>query len=326
MEGYALGIDTSCYTTSFAIMTFDGKLIYNSQIPLEVDKGKLGLRQSHAIFKHLKNIPSITGEIAQKVDTKKIKIVCSTTRPRPIKDSYMPVFVVSSVIGKTIADFLSVPFYTVSHQECHIMAGRYSANGPHGNEFLAVHFSGGTSELLKVLELESGFHIDIIGGTQDLHAGQFVDRMGVAMGLEFPAGPHLEELAELGEEGVITLPIFVRGTTIGFSGAETYTKKLLKNGHRKEDIAISIYNCLADTLYKWLINGIEITRLTDVLLVGGVTSSNLLKRRLYTCFKKDGQNRDINLFFADPKFAKDNAIGAALLGIKYYEGMRNCEG
>lgn len=73
MEGYALGIDTSCYTTSFAIMTFDGKLIYNSQIPLEVDKGKLGLRQSHAIFKHLKNIPSITGEIAQKVDTKKNK-------------------------------------------------------------------------------------------------------------------------------------------------------------------------------------------------------------------------------------------------------------
>lgn len=324
MDKYILGIDTSCYTTSFAVVTLNGELIYNSQVPLEVKKGELGLRQSNAVFKHLKNIPSITDEISKVIDTRKIKLVCSTTRPRPVADSYMPVFVVSNVIGKTISDFLAVPFYTVSHQESHIMAGIYSADGPYSNEFLAIHFSGGTSELLKVLTFDAKYHIEIIGDTQDLHAGQFVDRIGVSMGLRFPAGADLESLATLGEDGAITLPNFVRGTTIGFSGAETHTKKLIKEGYKEEDIAISVYNCLTDTLHRWIINGSEVTGLTDVLLVGGVTSSEILRRKLYARFKED--RRGIELFFATPKLARDNAVGAALLGIKYYEGMSSCGG
>ena len=75
-----------------------------------------------------------------------------------------------------------------------------------------------------MLTFDAKYHIEIIGDTQDLHAGQFVDRIGVSMGLRFPAGADLKCLATLGEDGAITLPNFVRGTTIGFSGAETHTK------------------------------------------------------------------------------------------------------
>ena len=131
-------------------------------------------------------------------------------------------------------------------------------------------------------------------------------------------------MANLGEDGAITIPTFVRGDKIGFSGAETYTKKLIESGHRKEDIAISVYNCLADTLYKWIKKGTEKTGLTDILLVGGVTSSHILRKKLCAKFKKE-QDNNIRLFFADPKLAKDNAVGAALLGIKHYEGM-SCYG
>lgn len=72
------------------------------------------------------------------------------------------------------------------------MAGRYTARGPNSDQFLTFHLSGGTSELLYVSSKPSGFEVEIIGGTTDLSAGQFVDRIGVAMGLPFPAGPHLE--------------------------------------------------------------------------------------------------------------------------------------
>jgi len=61
--------------------------------------------------------------------------------------------------------------------------------------FLVVHLSGGTTELLEVRVHNHGFDIDMIGSSLDLHAGQFVDRIGVSLGLPFPSGPHLEELA-----------------------------------------------------------------------------------------------------------------------------------
>lgn len=314
---YALGIDTSCYTTSFAVVSLEGKVIYNSQVLLEVEKGKRGLRQSNAIFKHLQNIPQITYELGTAIDPRNIVVVSSTTRPRPIEDSYMPVFLVSETIGRALSDFLLVPFYPTSHQECHISAGKFSAEGPMGDNFLAIHFSGGTSELLKVDTSEAVYNIEILGKTQDLHAGQFVDRMGVLMGLNFPAGPQLEKLATFGRDYEINIPIFVRDMTIGFSGAETYTKRLLEKGHKKEDIAIAVYNCLAETLYKWITNAVSRTDLTDVLLVGGVTSSHILREKLCAYFKK---TPEIKLFFADSKLAKDNAVGAALLGLKYYEG------
>lgn len=317
---YALGIDTSCYTTSFAVVSLEGKVVYNSQVLLEVEKGKRGLRQSNAIFKHIQNIPQITHELGTTIDPNKIVVVSSTIRPRPMEDSYMPVFLVGETIGRALSDFLLVPFHPTSHQESHIAAGKFSANGPMGDNFLAIHFSGGTSELLKVDVSNAAYDIEILGKTQDLHAGQFVDRMGVLMGLNFPAGPQLEELARHGRDDKINIPVFVRDMTIGFSGAETYTKRLIQKEYKKEDIAIAIYNCLAKTLYKWITNAVSQTNLTDVLLVGGVTSSNILRKKLCAHFEK---RPEIELFFADPKFAKDNAIGAALLGLKYYEGKEH---
>lgn len=315
---YSLGIDTSCYTTSFAVISSDRQVIYNSQILLEVEPGARGLRQSNGIFKHIQNIPNITHELSRAMDTENIVVVSSSTRPRPIAESYMPVFKVGDMVGRTISDFLRVPFYPTSHQETHIEAGKFSAGGPRGDNFLAIHFSGGTSELLVVEDTGAGYGIEIIGNTQDLHAGQFVDRIGVSMGLSFPAGPELEKLAMTGRDYEIDIPVFVRDMTIGFSGAETYTKRLIGE-YAKSDIAMAVYNCLANTLYRWILNAVSLTKITDVLLVGGVTSSYILRQKLHALFERD---TGIELFFADPGLAKDNALGTALIGLKHYEGKK----
>lgn len=318
-----LGMDTSCYTTSIALVDLDGNILLSRQIPLEVEPGQRGLQQSKALFQHLHRLPHMASEVARVIDPKnELAAVCATCRPRPVEGSYMPVFMVSHLTGQAFANMLGIPYYAVSHQESHIQAGLYSAGGPCSQRFLAIHLSGGTSELLKVDDVGTGFEIEILGATQDLHAGQFVDRIGVAMGLQFPAGAHLEELARRGKDGYVTIPFSVKGLTISFSGPETHAQRLLDRGVDKADVAIAVYNCLVSTLERWILNAMDIpgTNVKDVLLVGGVASSAILRRKLVDRLRK--RDESIRLYFADPLLSKDNAVGTALLGLKLYRRSR----
>ncbi|MFO7294504.1 MAG: O-sialoglycoprotein endopeptidase [Clostridia bacterium] len=318
-----LGMDTSCYTTSIALVDLDGNILLSRQIPLEVEPGQRGLQQSKALFQHLHRLPHMASEVARVIDPKnELAAVCATCRPRPVEGSYMPVFMVSHLTGQAFANMLGIPYYAVSHQESHIQAGLYSAGGPCSQRFLAIHLSGGTSELLKVNDVGTGFEIEILGATQDLHAGQFVDRIGVAMGLQFPAGAHLEELARRGKDGYVTIPFSVKGLTISFSGPETHAQRLLDRGVDKADVAIAVYNCLVSTLERWILNAMDIpgTNVKDVLLVGGVASSAILRQKLVDRLRK--RDESIRLYFADPLLSKDNAVGTALLGLKLYRRSR----
>ncbi len=313
---YILGIDTSCYTTSIAAVDLNGKIIYNHQKLLEIPHGERGLQQSSALFYHLKNLPIITSTLRNSLPCGRIEAVCASTRPRPLRDSYMPVFQFSGNIGQAVSDLLRVPFYAVSHQENHIMAGLHTANGPHSRNFMVLHLSGGTSELLYVKSLASGFEVDIIGSTTDIPAGQFVDRIGVAMGLPFPSGPHLEKIANYGT-GDITLNGSVKGTKISFSGPESQGQRLIKNKASHPEIAYAVYDLLIRIISKWIINAVTIGYPQDVLLVGGVSSSKILREGLQERLNK--RNRNIQLYFADPGLSKDNAVGTALLGLQSYK-------
>jgi len=314
---YIIGFDTSCYTTSMAIIDLEGNIILNEQKLLPVEQGQRGIRQSKALFEHLHNLPEVTEKVGRIVSPYDIAAICASIKPRPIEGSYMPVFMVSSLVGRSYANLLNIPFFETTHQESHIMAGLHTAAGLKSEHFVAIHLSGGTSEMLNVRVEKEGFSISIIGNTQDLHAGQFVDRVGVALGMPFPAGPSLEKLAVNGREGEVVIPSFVRDTTIGFSGAETCAMRMIKSGKNPADIALGVYLCLSKTLEKWIINGTAISGATDILLVGGVASSNLLRQSLISRLKR--RNANIRLYFAEPSVSKDSAVGTALLGLKKYK-------
>lgn len=313
---YILGFDTSCYTTSVAAVCLNGKILFNHQIPLEVPKGERGLQQSAALFLHLKNLPLATALIRESMPQESIAAVCATVRPRPLKESYMPVFKFSHHIGQAVSDLFRVPFYPVSHQENHIMAGIHTSKGPYSSCFLALHLSGGTSELLLVKSVETGFDIDLIGKSLDIPAGQFVDRIGVAMGLSFPAGPHLEKLAASGT-GSITLAARVKGLDVSFSGPETQGRRLVKENIPFSEVAYAVYDLLIRVVGKWILHAVDLGYPNEVLLVGGVSSSKIFRQGLQERLKK--RNRTIQLFFADPKLSKDNAVGTALLGLQVYQ-------
>ena len=174
----ALGFDTSNYTTSCA--WFDGTTGENSGRLLEVKSGELGLRQSDALFQHVRRLPDIAGELSIPGE---IGSVGASTRPRAVDGSYMPCFLAGESQAKVLSKALDVPFYAFSHQQGHLAAVLWSACRMDllEHEFLAWHLSGGTTELLLV---RPGLRAEKIGGTRDLSAGQLIDRTGQLLGLD----------------------------------------------------------------------------------------------------------------------------------------------
>jgi N6-L-threonylcarbamoyladenine synthase len=144
-----LGIDTSNYTTSLAITDINGTILADRRKLLTVKQGERGLRQSHALFQHMENLPELFLMILEMTDKTQIGAVAASSRPRPVEGSYMPVFKAGECVARSIAAASGIPIYETSHQEGHISAACYSTEFIE-REFIAFHLSGGTSEILHV--------------------------------------------------------------------------------------------------------------------------------------------------------------------------------
>lgn len=305
-----LGLDTSCYTTSLAL-AHEGRLILQKRRLLKVEKGERGLQQSAGVFQHVKNLPDLMEMLFEEARGVEIEAVCASARPRPHEESYMPVFLAGVGLARSLAAARGVPLYLTSHQQGHVRAAMVDAGLPEGEPFLAVHLSGGTTELLKV----EGLNIDLLGGSRDLHAGQFVDRAGVRMGLGFPAGPELECLARKGKAQSV-LPSWVRGMDCSFSGAETQVQRLIEQGERsREDLAAEVFSCIARTLAKMLGEAVRQTGLGHILLSGGVASSTYLREILPG--RMERAHVRAALHWGKPELSGDNAAGVALIGSEW---------
>ncbi len=302
-----MGIDTSAYTTSLAIVNQQEKLIYDRRMPLPVGQGQLGMRQSDAVFEHIRNITQMMEEEQFNHDRSALCVVASSAKPRPVEGSYMPVFKVSEAFSLFLAKTAGLLYFSSTHQEGHIIAGLWSAGLPQGR-YLVIHLSGGTTEILAVNETRPGkLDIEQIGGSSDLNAGQFIDRLGQAMGLSFPAGPQLEDLACKAGSDLPSLPVAVKNGEISFSGPASHAERLLEKGCRREDLARAIEICIADSLsaaVKAIVNNQNDYR--ALLAVGGVTANLKIRSRLKE------KLTDWNIYFAEPTYAADNAVGLAV--------------
>lgn len=304
---YYLGIDTSNYTTSLAVVDKNNNIVCDLRKILEVKIGERGLRQSEAFFQHCNSFPEMLSQISKVIDFKELVAVAVSKQPRFIDKSYMPVFLAGYNYAQVLASALKIPLIQCSHQEGHIYAGMV----PLGLKppFLAIHLSGGTTDLLEVsAEKGSRLNIKTISSSSDLHCGQFVDRIGVHMGLGFPAGKELD-LLSLKSTKTIVIPSSVREGSPSFSGPLTKAVKLLERGEGKEDIALAAFKCIAKTVEKMLKHGITVTGLKNIMLVGGVASNTYIREALSTKYRE-------KIYFAPPKLSADNAVGVAFMGKK----------
>ena len=304
-----IGIDTSNYTTSIAF--FDGTGGVNCSKLLPVKLGELGLRQSDAVFAHIKSLPELSGRLFSDIQAKNIGAVGVSTRPRAVEGSYMPCFLVGVSHAKLLADVIGVPLVEVSHQQGHIAASLWSAgrldimDGPH----LAWHLSGGTTELLLVEPEGKNVTCTKLGGTTDISAGQLIDRTGQLLGLAFPSGKQLDELSRQAELRDV-FRVKCDGCSFSLSGVQNKVQQFQERHSNPQETAAFALRCVAGAVYRATEQALKQFPGLPVVFSGGVASNSMLRQVM----------QPLSPIFAQPQYSTDNAMGVAILAHRITEG------
>ncbi len=297
-----LAFDTSNYTTSVALLTQEEA--YSQEKLLSVPQGALGLRQQEALFQHIKALPllldSLKAQCPSAFDS--ITGIAVSTKPRETEDSYMPCFLAGWQFAQGLATVLSLPCYEVSHQQGHFAAALWNLGKESLLEetFLCWHISGGTTELLEV-SCQDGLPVaQLLGGSQDISAGQLIDRCGKALALPFPSGKQVDAYACDYQATMRPFPVKETNLQFSLSGMENKVQGLLAEGKSPCEISAFVLETLAYILKKVTENA-QNGRALPVLFCGGVASSRYLKQKLPE-------------YLFPSAYARDNAMGVAVLG------------
>lgn len=311
-EKVFLGIDTSCYTTSVAAKVGD-RMIHIKKM-LDVKEGECGLRQSDALFQHIKNLPVLFDELKEQLvlkDYDKVTVSVSA-KPRSVEGSYMPVFLAGQSFGRTVSDVLNARYIETSHQDGHIMAAIYSCKKYDicDEPFLTYHLSGGTTELLMVKKNKNLFECEIVGGTKDIPAGQFIDRIGVKLGMSFPCGKYLDCSAMNYDGEKPKIKTCVNEGYMNFSGEETRYSRMIEGERDLAKIAYCVMKCISLSIKESIEYAKQHYGVKNVLMVGGVSSSRMLRNEF----------SDMpGVFFAEPELSTDNAVGVCEIGARWMD-------
>ena len=306
-----LGIDTSNYTTSVALYNSETGEMRQQKKLLPVKEGQRGLRQSDAVFHHTAQLHALFTKLLSGVDTKAIAAVGASTRPRPVSGSYMPCFTVGENTAKILSAALDIPFCGFSHQEGHIAAALYGADrlDLFTERFLAFHVSGGTTEAVLATGSGSAFSCEKLAGTLDLNAGQAIDRVGLMMGLQFPCGMALEQLALQNRAPIKTHPK-LKGRDCCLSGVENLCRKQLDDGRDKREVAAFCLEYIRQALSLMTDRLLEEYGELPLVYAGGVMSNTIIKNSF---------TEKYHASFAPPVYSSDNAAGIALLTCRLQE-------
>ena len=304
-----VGFDTSNYTTSIA--WFDGSNGVNNSKLLPVKEGELGLRQSDAVFAHIKSLPELSGRLFSHVQKGSITAVGVSTRPRAVEGSYMPCFMVGYTHAKLLSDVLDVPLFEVSHQQGHVAAAAWSAGRmdlleqPH----LGWHLSGGTTELLLIEPDGKNVKCTKIGGTTDISAGQLIDRTGQLLKLPFPSGKHLDILSQ-SAQGREVFKVKCPGLEFSLSGVQNKVQQFHEKSSNAAETAAYALRCVTKAVYQATENARKAYPGLPVIFSGGVASNSMLRQVL----------SPLEPVFAQPQYSTDNAMGVAILAHRLQEG------
>lgn len=303
-----IGIDTSNYTTSIA--WFDGGEGENCSRLLPVRQGELGLRQSDAVFAHIKSLPELSGRLFSHIRQDEIRAVGVSTRPRAVEGSYMPCFMVGYSHAKLLADALNVPLVEVSHQQGHVAASLWSAghmelmSEPH----LAWHLSGGTTELLLVEPEGKNVRCSKIGGTTDISAGQLIDRTGQLLALPFPSGKHLDALSRDAQRADV-FRVKCSNMAFSLSGVQNKVQQFHDTWADPAETAAYALRCVAKAVYLASEQALKAYPGLRIVFSGGVASNSMLRETL----------APLNPIFSQPQYSTDNAMGVAVLAYRSQE-------
>lgn len=313
-----LAIETSCDETAAAVVV-NGRKVLSNVISSQIELHKLygGVVPEIASRKHIEKINQVIEEALQTANVTLNDIDA-------IGVTYGPGLVGALLVGvaeaKAISYARKIDLVGVHHIEGHISAN-YIENPDLEPPFLCMVVSGGHTHL--VLVKDYGVY-EILGRTRDDAAGEAFDKVARAIGLGYPGGPKIDQLAKEGNKEAIAFPrAHIDGAPLdfSFSGLKSAVLNYLNGCQMKgipvnrADVAASFQNAVVDVIVEKTMKAAQMYRLDKVALAGGVASNSALRAGMKEAC---GKNR-LSFYYPSPILCTDNAamIGAAA----YYEYM-----
>ena len=316
---YVLGIESSCDETSFSIVkngTDEIANVISSQIEIHKDYG--GVVPEIASRAHVTNITFVIEELLEKAKMKMedIDLVAVANGPGLIGS-----LLVGLEAAKTIAWLYNKPLIPVHHIAGHI----YANNLVKRLEFplLCLVISGGHTELVY---MDKDYSFKKLGGTLDDAVGECYDKVGKVIGVDYPAGPKIDKMAQLGDHTYqLPLPLNDDSYNFSFSGLKSAVINLVHNEEQrgseinKENLATSFQDTVVEILAKKTVHAIVDYDVKNLILAGGVSANSGIRKRM----EEISKDRGINFTCPEIKYCTDNAAMIASAGYyAYLDGRR----
>jgi N6-L-threonylcarbamoyladenine synthase len=309
-----LGIDTSCDDTSAGVMMDSSRVlssVVHSQVQLHHPYG--GVVPELASREHLGKINTVVKQAMDKagITRKTLDGIAVTVGPGLIGS-----LLVGLYFAKALSYVLKIPYVGINHLEGHILSVFLEERTP-VFPFVVLTVSGGHTTLYKV---EGIGRYTPLGQTLDDAAGEAFDKVAKVLGLGYPGGVVIENLARSGKKDRLHFPRAYLGTDsldFSFSGIKTavslYVKKW-QEGVQKEvsmaDIAASFQEAVIDVLAEKTIAAAEKTKVSSVVIAGGVACNQALRDRVNELASRCG----MGFFYPRPAYCTDNGAMIALAG------------
>lgn len=319
---YILGIESSCDETAAAVVKNGREVLSNiisSQIVIHRKFG--GVVPEIASRKHIENVmPVIDQALTEaKIPLERIDAVAVTYGP-----GLVGALLVGLSAAKSLAWASGKPLIGVNHLEGHVFAN-FLADQELEPPFMALVVSGGHTALLKV----TGYNqFEMLGQTRDDAAGEAFDKIARVMGLPYPGGPEIENLALNGNPLAIKFPVakLDKPYEFSFSGLKSAVINYLHNNEQagreinRSDVAASFQHTVVDSLVRQAIKAMQATGYKKIVLAGGVSANKTLQKDLAVAMEKIG----CQLVHPTKILCTDNAVMIACRGYFMYQaGMES---
>jgi len=309
-----LAFETSCDETSCAVIEDGRKILSNiisTQVPIHKKFG--GVVPEIASRHHIEDVLPVAMEALTEAscDWKDIDALAVTEGP-----GLVGALLVGVAAAKAAAWALDKPLIGVNHMEGHIFAN-FLQNPDLEPPFLALVVSGGHTMLVVVRDYNT---FELLGETRDDAVGEAFDKIARIMGYPYPGGPHIDRLAKQGNPHAIPFPTPLHkehSFDFSFSGLKSavinylHTKEMKKETVSNEDVAASFQYTVVNTLVTKAMEAMEKTKLTTIVLAGGVAANSGLREEL----KKECDKRNFRMSYPDSILCTDNG---AMIGCRAY--------
>lgn len=312
-----LGLETSCDETAAALVE-DGRRVLSDVVSTQVDIHRRwgGVVPELASRNHVMQVMPVLHEALTRADKTldDVDLIAVTSGP-----GLIGALLVGVQVAKSLSLATGKPFVGANHLEGHLLAIRLLEDAPEP-PFLGMVVSGGHTSLYEVRDYG---HYRLVGSTRDDAAGEAYDKTARILGLPYPGGQPIDQLAQKGNPEAIRFPRALPGADNfdwSFSGLKTsvlhHVKKHgLPEGPALNDLCASFQEAVADALSKKFIAAARRLGLQRLVVCGGVAANS----RLRSLCQERARERNLKLFLPPVRLCTDNG---AMIAVAGYEAWR----